>query len=1142
MIFFHEASSISNVLPVWSRQVRTELGKAPLRPVTVIVPNMDLARWFQINMAEKEGISANLEFVLPAAYFRKLYEAENPDAKQTLLDKPMLQWMMYRLLREGDSVEEWVVLKEWQLAALRSRQSGTENRPHSDSEREVVRWNLASLIADVFDQYILFRPDWLECWRKGEVATDLTKLDARNQWQPSLWRRLTETWPEIPNRVDMMSRFLEKEVSRENPDNKPPLFLVEVAGAPPPILEALVKTAASRNLHWYSVSAITESDIAPDPLFDGLNFKKYEFRQLLNAFAQKHGITLRKTDKAEASASKTEASPDHSPSFLEILQHELRKKGPSANEIDLREDLSFRIHRCHSPRREVEVLRDRLLHTFANADIRPGDVAIVCPDPELYHPYIEEVFNTAGSDGYTIPVKSGVQQKESDITDRIFLEGLDLATSRFKLNEVLNWLEYPHVLGKILEATGQKSLLHEWLKRLNIRWGESPEHIRDLELDSEGRFTWEYGLDRLLLSWIASDNEDYVFADQLAGPPVNGSDATALLGRVSTVLKALSLLRKKKREPQPVDAWIGILGEFTNSVFSEDEQVSRLYLDKQIQELGSKTSLLRIDEPIPFEVIVEHFKSGMGSAGLGRSYQPGNVTFTGMMALHQIPFKVVALLGMNDGAIPGSTPTVSFDLIRSNPRAGDRARRDADRQLFLDYLLATQKVLHISYTAFSENDDSVKAPSVLISMLEDFIERKWPGRNYASSQNVNHLLQPFSKTYFDNSQKEFFSYSSHNLYLAKQLLSESKDKSPMVLSDRKERLIPFLEMLEERGGLDIAEVYNFYRNPAQFFLKNVLRLSYGTSDELSEVDAEPLVLDGLQSWDARRKSLVRWLENGETDLAGVRKRLHLDATLPDGLAGDLAFQKIENEYEDYTERVLSILKRPPQTSPKTMQFRIPIEDEFQILVSGEVQMDISAGVLVFEFGSQNARRNLKAWIYHIFANLEASTETWLFTNSDKPTCFRPLEKEEAEHRFRNLMFFFKTGLLQPLPYFPEISSEYLKKIRGTSKTAPVSPERAMQDLVEMLDFDEKPTFSDAKFDEISDVWVREAFGDSFPLHQTLEASGDRDITDPGKLQLAIPAMLEESPEVATLDLRGWNLFTLTAVYITGCMEADRKSL
>ena len=56
-------------------------------------------------------------------------------------------------------------------------------------------------------------------------------------------------------------------------------------------------------------------------------------------------------------------------------------------------DMSLKIHSCHSPMREIEVLQDNLLDLFETMpDLQPQEVLVMAPDIELYAPFISAVF------------------------------------------------------------------------------------------------------------------------------------------------------------------------------------------------------------------------------------------------------------------------------------------------------------------------------------------------------------------------------------------------------------------------------------------------------------------------------------------------------------------------------------------------------------------------------------------------------------------------------------------------------------------------------------------------------------------------------------------------------------------------------
>ena len=60
------------------------------------------------------------------------------------------------------------------------------------------------------------------------------------------------------------------------------------------------------------------------------------------------------------------------------------------------DDESLRIHACHGRARQVEVVRDALLHLLdADPTLEPRDAIVMCPDIESFAPLIKAAFGTA---------------------------------------------------------------------------------------------------------------------------------------------------------------------------------------------------------------------------------------------------------------------------------------------------------------------------------------------------------------------------------------------------------------------------------------------------------------------------------------------------------------------------------------------------------------------------------------------------------------------------------------------------------------------------------------------------------------------------------------------------------------------------
>ena len=71
---------------------------------------------------------------------------------------------------------------------------------------------------------------------------------------------------------------------------------------------------------------------------------------------------------------------------------------PDARALLAPSDRSLQIHACHGRARQVEVLRDAVLHLLEDdPTLEPRDVIVMCPDIETFAPLIQATFG-AGRD------------------------------------------------------------------------------------------------------------------------------------------------------------------------------------------------------------------------------------------------------------------------------------------------------------------------------------------------------------------------------------------------------------------------------------------------------------------------------------------------------------------------------------------------------------------------------------------------------------------------------------------------------------------------------------------------------------------------------------------------------------------------
>ena len=994
-----------------------------------------------------------------------------------------------------------------------------------------------------------------------------------NAWQPSFWGKIRSKWGEYPNRADLMLGLVDELGGGDVADLAfpPQIVIFGIQSIAPILMEALLLKSKYVDVHWFQRDNESIGPFSDDFLSD-LSVDQRDQSIVMLQLIAKHNLevktivldgntrpststpnsldrsTTTKTEKLDKSTSKTSNSPDSSSSIPPVTSDLTTSIPPVTSDPTTSIPATFpriistpdaiSIHRCHSPRREVEVLHDTLLHLFETKNIRPGDVAIVTPDVELYAPFVREVFHTESDDKFRIPIRiSGGQLNEREIVADVLLKALDITNSRFKATEILDWLGLAPVLGDFLDETGLRGTLNRWIEEQRIRWGSGKNHIKDIGFELEGRHSWTYGLQRILLARIASEDQDVVFDGQLSGSAITSKNENFLLGRLLSIISALDEFRITSKSAHSLPDWSDLFQDLLETIVVNDNWISKCDKIRSVLHGMKQVNEDLLSEVVSLEIARDYLKLRLESGGLGRAWHPGYVTFTGMVALHQFPYKVVAMIGLNDGSLPGRTPVTAFDLLSKNHQPGDRIRRQADRQMFLDYLVTTEDVLHISYTGLKQTDNKKLAPSVMVTALIDNLKR-WSRKSGVQAPiEIDHRLQPFHSSYFDGSGATK-SYSKYYAEIAKKLQGTDKVRGSII-----PELMPGkLPSLKEILGIDVithqyslSNLVSFYSNPIKYTLRN----GYGIDlfeAEVPDEDVEPFDLNALDKWKIRAKfhqNLLDGLKKGGASqsldskiLESISVSLGLEGILPDAIAGQKSMNSVLTELSQIWEEVRKdqLLDFSSPLVQKTISRDVNLPDGVDVIVSGEIDICVNDTYFGLEAGSVKQKKILQHWINHVLLNGESPVKSRVYFKEQKRNDFAELSVEEASIRLYNLLFILVLSERYLMPIFPECSDLYLKYVQNGDSSAAKNSIRRIIDATS----GEPGVFASESFTEITSPWTAHAWADRHPLSSSISF---KNLT---------PDQLQESTDfiIKMSDFEEYDAFSVISVKLFGLMKGD----
>ncbi|MHC5224718.1 exodeoxyribonuclease V subunit gamma [Ignatzschineria sp. LJL83] len=443
-------------------------------------------------------------------------------------------------------------------------------------------------------------------------------------------------------------------------------------------------------------------------------------------------------------------------SLLQHLQREiyhLRPARESETYVVAENDRSIQLHQTYSPMREVEALYDQILHQLENnPDLAPEDIVVMTPNIEAYAPFIHTVFGSAPENRYLPYSISDVSIKESETIFTTLMQLLALPESAFKASDLLLMLQMPEIMEKFHFEEEDLALIHFWVHDANIKQAIDGMHLTDelqtpyLEYFDWDINTWRWGLQRMLLGYGSEDsaltfpmmNQDNAYhkdprhvyshysTDYIVSPYpyIEGKNAL-ILGNLCHFIDCLIDTKTLLSGDKTITEWELILPKVWQDFFSEtsDNNDKLHYTQKMWLGILEGANEIEFSQKIPLKALTPMLENKLLEEKPEQNFIQGKITFCSFIPMRTIPFKMIAMIGMNQADFPKSTIHHSFDLIQYQPMRGDRNRNTDDRYLFLEALLSAKETLYLSYIGKSIRDNSDLYPSLLIDELMRYIDQ-----------------------------------------------------------------------------------------------------------------------------------------------------------------------------------------------------------------------------------------------------------------------------------------------------------------------------------------------------------------------------------------------------------------------------------
>ena len=987
---------------------------------TVIVQNAGMQHWLNMSLAEQRGISMNMRYALPSQYLWNLIRnlASDEDVpEQSPYSREVLAWRIDTLLASNEVLNDTtyqVASDYWR--ANHADDSRSEN--HSEAE-QLKRYQLACQLADLYEQYLIFRPEWIHAWHQGEfVAYDQadecdTGIQSSAIWQGKLWHLLVSEQPYDPHELVALAISNLSNIDltdKTNPRSKllpQRLSFFGINAMAPLWLEFINALSEKIDVHFFHLNpcyaywgdVVTEkraieawikgqnftvdaddnenltamenlADInrqVGNPLLANLGQQGREFMALLYQYSTVNidvfesaveDINAKESDSAQnLETSFEEKKPSN---ILARVQQDIlslsdarhnkkeaeEKAEESVEEKSIHIDDSIIITSAHSALREVQGLHDWLLHQFnEDKSLTPKDVLVMCPQVEQYAPYVNAVFTRGWQD-----IADEVPPLPCSIADRVskdaeplvaaFAELLKLPDSRFQVSSLIALLRLPAMQNRFSINLEDIEKITHWLEAASVHWGLDKAHKQQILAQSQAKsghdsstdnsssggvngtsdsFTWQQGLTRLMRGFAFGDHS-VIYQNQMLLPNIEGSDSE-LLGKLMLIIEQLQLSAISMSKARSATQWQQFLFDLLQQLFEDENDNGLSIVRTATESLVEYCQHAGYDSDISLPVIRDYLNAHFSQPDPGRQFMVGQVTFCSMLPMRSIPFKIIAVLGLNDGEFPRQRQPLSFDLMSTTPaQLGDRSRRGDDRYLFLEAIISARRALYLSFQGRNIKNNKERQPSLVLKELMEYLARGYGWRLLGLNEEVDkesgealaeHIRQlPMQAFSEQNYLGRYASFDANWLNLKRASSVQETDATLNSPEDNEltDSVIVGSAAVESAmmDNASASDVIRFYQHPARYYGQRSLYLYLEQHNTLIN-DIEPFVPDRLDSYLLRQDLLNYYLSptQSKQSCEDILLTAKLSGNLPDLPTTEDLIQGWQKDSEDFSHFILN---------------------------------------------------------------------------------------------------------------------------------------------------------------------------------------------------------------------------------------------
>ena len=950
-------------------------------------------------------------------------------------------------------------------------------------------------LAESFERYEMDRPDMIASWEEHDVAwrDPLAKwspaaVDAE-VWQRALWREVVpgkwkshDAWKEFYRCTSDLAQGA-------CPAALKSIRFVSVFGVsilPPSVLTFL--TALARHIP-VCVHMLVATEEVIEQGYSDRTVAKFAVRQGVDIETfraqQKRDerSNLREAFGGAASAAATVIDAFSDDVHIELCKSELRAEGTllAAVQQGLREDRpardfqakcdgSFQFHSVSSAARAGEVVFDEVLRAFAEL---PGllqeEVAILVPSMSDHATSIQTVFDRRAREMSSAPSLS-LRCADAATSDRgrvstVLKQFMDIATEDGAFASIQAIISSDVVCAAmdessedvrdqldLIEDAGACRFFDEAHRR---RWiGRSDPHDDELH-------TIEWAIDRVLLGTLAGDSRaaTHAIGSYLPSDGIDGTDAStfhAVSVRIEALRKFSEVVAGGK---QTIEYWwqqIHTLNAlFLPSVSNAQWGEQRAHIDRALHSIAQLATACGMPS-VDFAVARREFEQETKSITDGQGFATGAITLAQLSPMRSVPFRFIALVGIDRGVFPRSFKSDLMDIETLCPHPGDRNAHDDDLLLLLESIHAAEDRLVIVYEGIDASTYRTKPSSAVIDQfMATCIDHV---RATDAEQSPQSVLGQLCRRHaaMGDAPEEWMSDEPAGFDANARARADRIARARTQVSQRS--FIPTAAVAPMHIEIpSIEQMARVLNDPVKAFLK-ASGLECADIRQALHAQEEPIEFgsqsDALKLYLLRKRAIDGFL--GGCDAPSIRDQCRLEGDLPHGVCGSMEWNvllemaqavrpAIEMSFEQLRsplslewkckKRSFDVVLNPMQIKCDTLCMDDPTET--QVLI----ERDGKSGDI------------LQRWLEHLAwcASNHTGRSLRFILGEEAGTWLTPIEPGRARSILDEIGAWTRGASKQLVPFHGVV---FVKWISGKKDETPEKKlERAQKALSDLLDYD-----------------------------------------------------------------------------------------